>query len=67
MQFFFAADIKIILSNELKIAPCRLLLSDWARNPTTENTPLSQLMLPKENVLQLHIKPMDGGFSADDE
>lgn len=61
------ADIKIILSNELKIAPCRLLLSDWARNPTTENTPLSQLMLPKENVLQLHIKPMDGGFSADDE
>lgn len=61
------ADIKLKLSKELKIAPCRQLLSNWARLPQYENTPLSKLKIPKENTLQLHIKPSDSGFVADDE
>ncbi|KAF5300903.1 hypothetical protein FQR65_LT09066 [Abscondita terminalis] len=61
------ADIKLKLSKELKFPPCRLLLSNWARNKHFENTPLSKLKIPKENDLQLQIKPSDSGFVASDE
>ncbi|KAF2904052.1 hypothetical protein ILUMI_02149 [Ignelater luminosus] len=61
------ADIKLNLSKELKIAPCRQLLSGWARLVQFETTPLSQLMLPKENTIHLHVKRSGGGFSAEDE
>ncbi|KAF5282552.1 hypothetical protein FQA39_LY04959 [Lamprigera yunnana] len=61
------ADIKLQLSKELKIPPCRQLLSNWARLTQYENTPLAKLKIPKENTLQLHVKPSDSGFVAEDE
>ncbi|KAK5649011.1 hypothetical protein RI129_003903 [Pyrocoelia pectoralis] len=61
------ADIKLKLSKELKIAPCRQLLSNWARLPQYENTPLSTLKIPDESTLQLHIKSSDSSFTTDDE
>lgn len=60
-------DLKIRLQRELKIAPCRQLLSNWARLVQYENTPFSKLKLPDENSLQLTIKQNDGSFTADDE
>lgn len=64
---FFSADINLRLHRELKIPPCRQLLSGWARMKEYNNTPLSQLMLPKENALLLTVKTNEGGLSAEDE
>ncbi|KAJ8928857.1 hypothetical protein NQ314_018514 [Rhamnusium bicolor] len=60
-------DLKIRLQRDLKIAPCRQLLSSWARLAQYDNTPFSKLMLPDENSLHLTIKQNEGGFTADDE
>lgn len=65
--FVYVADIKMHLHKELKIPPCRQLLSGWARMQNFYDTPFSQLMLPKENALHLTLKPNEGGFSAEDE
>lgn len=64
---FLLADIKLRLHRELKIPPCRQLLSGWARMKEYNDTPLSQLGLPPENALLLTIKTNEGGFSAEDE
>lgn len=63
----FVADIKLRLHRELKIPPCRQLLSGWARMKEYNNTPLSQLGLPRENALLLTVKTNEGGFSAEEE
>ncbi|KAJ8924534.1 hypothetical protein NQ315_007332 [Exocentrus adspersus] len=60
-------DLKIRLQRELKISPCRQLLSNWARLSQYEDTPFSKLKLPDENSLHLTLKPNEGGFTADDE
>lgn len=62
-----SADLKFKLQQEIKVSPCRQLLSNWARLPQYENTPFSKLMLPKGNELQLTIKQNEGGISAEDE
>lgn len=67
MIYLFSDDLKLKLQQELKISPCRQLLSSWARLPQYENTPFSKLMCPKDNELQLTIKQNDGGLSAEDE
>lgn len=65
--YIFSADIKLRLHRELKIPPCRQILSGWARMKEYNNTPLSQLMLPRENALLLTVKTNEGGLSAEDE
>ncbi|XP_018334151.1 FAS-associated factor 1 [Agrilus planipennis] len=61
------ADLKIKLHRELKIPPCRQLLSGWARIPQYEKSPFSELMLPDKNTLFLSIKLTEGGLGADEE
>lgn len=56
-----------MIYKELKLAPCRQLLSGWARLPQYENTPLSQLYLPVENAILLTVKNPEGGFSSEEE
>lgn len=60
-------DLKTRLHQELKISPCRQLLSNWARLPSYENMPFSKLNLPTENKLHLTLKQTEGAFSADEE
>ncbi|KAJ8943048.1 hypothetical protein NQ318_022592 [Aromia moschata] len=60
-------DLKMRLYMELRITPCRQLLSSWARLSQYENTPFSKLMLPDENFLHLTVKQNEDGFTAGDE
>nr|WMZ41597.1 FADD protein [Altica viridicyanea] len=60
-------DLKLKLQREVKVNPCRQLLSSWARLSQYESTPFSKLMLPDENTLHLTVKPSDGGITADAE
>lgn len=60
-------DLKNHLYKEVKVSPCRQLLSGWARMKQYENTPFSKLMIPDENNIQLTIKQNDDGVTADDE
>jgi hypothetical protein len=66
-KYFFTADLKLRLFKELKVSPCRQLLSGWARMSQYENTPFSALQLPQESSLHLTLKPSEGGFTAEDE
>lgn len=54
------ADIKKKLNKEIKVAPCRQLLSGWARLPQYANTPLVELSLPAFNSLQLTVTNVTG-------
>ncbi|KAJ8978930.1 hypothetical protein NQ317_002991 [Molorchus minor] len=60
-------DLKLRLYNEVRIPPCKQLLSNWARVSQYENTPFSKLMLPDENFLHLTMKQNEDGFTAGDE
>lgn len=60
------ADIKKKLNKEIKVAPCRQLLSGWARLPQYANTPLVELSLPAFNSLQLTVTNVTG-LAQDDE
>ncbi|XP_057654050.1 FAS-associated factor 1 [Diorhabda carinulata] len=60
-------DLKLRLQREVKVAPCRQLLSNWARLTQYESTPFSQLMLPDVNSLNLTVKSNEGGLTADEE
>ncbi|CAG9857934.1 unnamed protein product [Phyllotreta striolata] len=60
-------DLKLRLQREVKVSPCRQLLSSWARLGQFENTQFSKLMLPDENTLHLTLKPGEGGVSAEEE
>ncbi|CAH1169526.1 unnamed protein product [Phaedon cochleariae] len=60
-------DLKLRLQREIKVAPCRQVLSNWARLNQYENTPFSKLMIPDDNSLALTIKQNEGGFSADED
>lgn len=66
-DIFLPADLRIKLFNELKISPCRQILSGWARMSQYGNTPFSALQLPQENALHLTVKPSEGGFTSYDE
>jgi hypothetical protein len=66
-KYFFTADLKLRLFKELKVSPCRQLLSGWARMSQYENTPFSALQLPQESSLHLTLKPSEGGFTAEDD
>nr|XP_023019734.1 FAS-associated factor 1 [Leptinotarsa decemlineata] len=60
-------DLKILLQQEIKVPPCRQLLSSWARIARYENMPLYKLMLPIENSLHVTVKENEGGFQAEEE
>ncbi|XP_050513741.1 FAS-associated factor 1 [Diabrotica virgifera virgifera] len=60
-------DLKLKLHREVKVNPCRQLLSSWARLAQYEDTPFSKLMLPGDNSLHLTVKPSDGAFTSDEE
>lgn len=61
-------DLKMQIHREFKVAPCRQMLSAWARMPQYEKTPFSKLMLPEENSLQLTLAQGDkSGVTADND
>lgn len=60
-------DLKNQLFKEVKVTPCRQLLSGWARMAQYEKTPFSKLMLPDENNMQLTIRQNDGVVTSEDE
>lgn len=61
-------DLKIVLHDRLGVAPCRQLLSSWARMPQYERRPLHELSLPTDNSLQLMVKTgTDMGVTADED
>lgn len=61
-------DLKMVLHGRLGVAPCRQLLSSWARMPQYERRPLHELSLPTDNSLQLMVKTgNDMGVTADED
>ncbi|KAG5894965.1 hypothetical protein JTB14_023313 [Gonioctena quinquepunctata] len=60
-------DLKAMLHREIKVPPCRQLLSGWARMAQYDNTPFVKLMLPTENSLHCSVKENEAGFLADEE
>lgn len=60
-------ELKMMLNAQTGVPPCQQLLSGWTRLPQSDNTTLSSLSLPRENILFLCLPNVADGVTAEDE